>query len=78
MEIVDVVRKLIGAIEPVGETQTDNKRFENLRAMTALVDELLNDLNDVSGCKICHEHSKKKAGEFAHGFLKNIGEDLRQ
>lgn len=77
MEIVDVVRKLVGAIEPVGETHSDSQRFENLRAMTALVDELVNDLNDVSRNSVCHEHSKKKAGEFARGFLKTIGEDLR-
>ena len=31
MEIIDIVRKLTGLIEPVGETHTDDKRFENLQ-----------------------------------------------
>lgn len=65
MEIADVVRKLVGAIEPVGETHTDSERLDNLKFMTALVDELLADLNDISGYRVCHEYSKKKAGEFA-------------
>ena len=41
MEVYDVVKKLIGPIEPVGESHTDEKRFENLKALTELVDSLL-------------------------------------
>jgi hypothetical protein len=36
MEIYDVVNKLVGPIMPVGKTETDETRFENLRVMTEL------------------------------------------
>ena len=78
MEIVDVVRKLIGPIEPVGETYSDEERLENIKTMTALVDELLHDLNEVAGYRVCHEYSKKKAGEYARSFLQNIRRDYGQ
>lgn len=75
MELVDVVRKLVGPIDPVGETHTDAERFKNILAMTVLVDMLLGDLNDVSRHLISHEHSKNKAGKYARDFLKNISRE---
>jgi hypothetical protein len=37
IDIYKVVKKLIGAIEPVGATHIDEGRFENLKVMTELV-----------------------------------------
>ena len=34
IDVYKVVKKLIGEIDPIGETQTDDERFENLKAMT--------------------------------------------
>ena len=31
MELIDVVRKLVGPISPIGESHADEKRFENLK-----------------------------------------------
>ena len=74
IEIYDVVKKLIGKIRPVGETNTDNKRLENLKEMTELVDKLLIDIDKVA-CqyKDSHEYSVKQASEFAVKFLDKIG-----
>ncbi len=73
INVYDIVGKLIGAIEPVGETQTDNILFENLKAMTELVEALLADINEVAWrFKNCHEHSIKKACDYARKFLDNI------
>ncbi|GAI86093.1 unnamed protein product, partial [marine sediment metagenome] len=36
-----VVKKLIGNINPVGETNTDNERFENLKIICELTNKLL-------------------------------------
>lgn len=33
MDIYEVVTKLVGPIDPAGETHTDKKRFENLKVM---------------------------------------------
>lgn len=73
MTIHEVVKKLIGEIAPVGETNTDNARFENLKAMTELVDLLLSDIDNVANeNKDRQEFSMKRAGEFASGFFDRI------
>lgn len=69
--VYDVVKKLIGEISPVGETNEDNRRFENLQELTKLVDQLVMDIDNVSCKKDSYEHSVKKAGEFAYDFLTN-------
>ncbi len=70
----EVVKKLVGSIEPVGETNTDNERFENLKAMTELVDLLVRDIGWVRRSSISHEYSVKRAGEFASKYLtKGLG-----
>lgn len=62
MELYDVVKKLLGEIEPVAETNTDNARFENLKATTELVDKLLTGIGGVAyGFKNRHEYSVKRA-----------------
>lgn len=74
MDVYAIVKKLIGDIEPVGETNTDKKRFTNLEATTKLVDALLTDIDNVAyEYKDRHEHSVKKAAQFAGEFLTKIG-----
>lgn len=73
MTICDIVKKLIGKIEPIGETNTDNERFENLEAMTILVKELLTDIDSVAFKRKSSQFSIKRAGEFAGNFLDDIG-----
>jgi hypothetical protein len=70
----DVVRKLIGNIMPVGETNEDNRRFGNLESMCLLVNLLVQDIDQlVYKNKNSYEGSVKKAVQFADKFLK---EDL--
>ena len=70
----EIVTKLIGPIAPVGETNTDNARFENLKNMTELVDELLTDIDAVAYLnKDRQEFSMKRAGDFASAFFDKIG-----
>lgn len=73
MEIYDVVTKLIGPISPIGETNADEQRFENLKVMTELVDKLLGDIDKVIPCKNRVEYSMKKAGEYADKFFSQLG-----
>jgi hypothetical protein len=56
-----IVNKLIGPIEPVGETTTDERRYENLKAQCELVEHLILDIQYVA----------KRAGEYADKFLTN-------
>ena len=65
IDVYEIVIKLVGPIEPVGETRTDEKCFENLKTMTELVERLLHDIADVAVQKERPEFSIKKAGEYA-------------
>ncbi len=69
MDTYEVVKKLLGEINPVGESNTDAKRFENLKTTTELVDKLLFDIGHVAGCKTDQRYSMGKAGKFASLFL---------
>lgn len=73
MTLYDVVKKLVGDIDPVGETNADEKRFENLKDMTQLVDMLVGDIDRVASNKNRVEHSMKRAGQHADNFLTNLG-----
>jgi len=73
MDVHEIVSKLIGPIEPVGETHTDNERFENLKNLTELVEGLLYDIDRVASNKNRAEYSMKRAGQHAEFFINEIG-----
>jgi hypothetical protein len=73
MKIYEVVVKLIGPIMPIGETNTDDERLENLKEMTNLVDRLIYDIGCVIHNKNRPEYSMKKAGKFADDFFDSLG-----
>lgn len=74
IDIYKVVKKLIGEIKPIGETNTDNKRLENLKVMTELVDSLLTDIDEIAyNYKNNHQFSMKRASDFASKFQDKIG-----
>lgn len=74
MTVYDIVHKLIGPINPIGETNTDDRRFENLKDMTELVDQLLTDIDAVSYVnKDMAEFSRKRAAEYATKFFNQLG-----
>ena len=78
MELIDIVNKLTGPIDPVGETNADNERLDNLKAMIGLVGTLHEQIAEVSEYKDRVEYSMKRAGETANGYLEFIGEDLEE
>lgn len=70
MELNDVVMKLIGPVNPVGETRTDEERFENLKRLIALVDELTDEIEGVATSnRRSHEYSRKRAADLCDKFL---------
>jgi hypothetical protein len=72
MDHIQVVIKLIGPIAPVGETELDSERFENLKAQCEVVEALIMGLQHVANtCKDRYEFSVKRAGEYANRFLEN-------
>lgn len=70
MELKEIVLKLTGEIQPVGETTTDNKRFENLKVLCELVNELVSEIDNVSFYnKDRCEYSMNRSGKYANEFL---------
>jgi|9_EtaG_2_1085328.scaffolds.fasta_scaffold10749_2 hypothetical protein len=72
MTNTDVVKKLVGKIQPEGATHIDTERFENLKAMCELVNDLVTEIDRVAyDNRYRHEYSMKKAGDYASNFLIN-------
>jgi hypothetical protein len=72
MTHLEIVNKLIGPIEPVGETTADDARYANLKAKCELVEQLILDIQFVANTnKGRSEYSMKRAGEYAERFLEN-------
>ena len=68
-DIYKVVLALIGDVKPVGETHTDDVRYENLAKLTALTDALLDDIDEIATeNKDRVECSMRRAGKFCSDF----------
>lgn len=66
MTLCDVVMKLVGPIHPIGESNEDERRFENLKILAELLDYLKCEILSVAcNCEHRHEASMQKAGKFA-------------
>ena len=68
----DIVKKLIGDIHPVGETYTDEERFENIRAMALLAEEIIAELEKEIKNDDRYEYSIKRSGTFTKNGLKTL------
>lgn len=69
---LEIIENLIGKIDPVGESNEDDIRFENLKEMCELADLLIVKIDNVAyRNKNRPESSIKRAAEYADDFLKN-------
>lgn len=70
MEVKEIVQKLIGPIYPVGKSEVDAERLENLKKMCELVDDLITEIDSVAyHNRHSREASVKACAEFASAFL---------
>jgi len=72
IDISAVVHKLIGPINPVGESGPDEQRLANLKVMTVLIEDLMYEVNKVAHNKTRYEHSMQLIGKHADGFIRYI------
>ncbi len=72
MELKDVVMKLIGPVNPIGESNTDDSRFENLKTLCDLTEDLIITISKVTQYKDCPEYSMERAGKFAEKAINNL------
>lgn len=69
MNVTEVVKRLIGEIEPIGDSRIDEKRFENLKVWCCVAEDMIAELSKVADFKSKPEHSMSRAGKFSEGAL---------
>jgi len=68
--IIEVVMKLTGEVHPVADSSIDDKRFENLKILCDVANQLIKVIDDVSyQYKDSHFGSMQKASTYANKFL---------
>ena len=72
----EIVKKLIGGIQPVADSRVDELRFRNLESTCELVDKLMNDICGVARMCDRPEASVKKASLYAETFIQDLKGEL--
>jgi len=70
--IYEVTQRLLGLIEPQGESNIDAVRFDNLQDTIDLTGRLINDIIYVARHKLRHESSMSRAGKKADNFITDL------
>lgn len=68
--------KMLGEIEPVGETNEDNKRYENLPKYDLVTRDYIGALYRASTYKDSVRASEKKIGELAYKYLQYLKQEI--
>lgn len=72
MDLYEIVTKLAGPVESVGETNSDEKRLGNLKSVIELTDKLLSDISRAAASANYPEASRAKIGRTAQDFLDGV------
>lgn len=78
MTHLDIVKKLVGNINPTGDSSRDGERLENLKTMCNLVEDLIGEIQFVTRDKDAYESSVKEIGQFAFKFLSRLKEEINE
>ena len=70
--ILEVINKLVGNIEPYGESHHDEIAYNNQEELIYIIRELIGDLGANSRYENRVEYSVKKIGKRAHDSLKDL------
>lgn len=76
MNHYEIVKKITGPINPIGVTETDTERFENLKDTLDLIYILVGEIKFIASKAGAQEHSINKAGTYAKEFLIAIKNDI--
>ena len=74
--VEEVTTRLLGAIEPQGETNIDNVRYENLKQTIELTEFLIDKIIMVARNKDAPEYSVNRAGNEADDFISRLKEKV--
>ena len=74
MDLYDIVMKLVGPVDPVGSSEIDRERMENLKVLLDLTDQLLSAIDLVATLnKNRTEWSMKQAGQLCDNWQDKMG-----
>lgn len=74
MDTYEIIKKLIGPIDPTGRHEVDVERGRNLSTLLHVVNRLMFDINLVARHKDSHEESVRHLGQKASAFLQELSE----
>ena len=77
-EIVKIVEKLNGNLAPVGETNADERSYENLKRLENILDELLDSIQWLFPNRNSYEYSVKRIGDEAVTYLRSVRENINE
>ena len=69
MNLHEIVTKLVGPVDAIGEHNADQKRLANLKVLTELVEMLLLDIHYAAHSANNYQDSMKAIGKYAKDFL---------
>ena len=72
MSVEEILEKLLGKIEPVGETNEDNKRYENIENYKKALNFIFGRLEKASLYADRKEYSMQKIGKECKEFLRDF------
>jgi hypothetical protein len=76
MNLPEIVEKLTGPIQPIGESNVDHARLENIDKVIELTESLVNDLIKASTNATRYEASMKAIGVRARTALREIMDNI--
>ena len=76
MSIEEILKRLFGRIAPVGETNEDNRRYENIENYYEALNFIIKELKYVSKYKDRNEYSMQKIGKECLNILQQLKIDI--
>lgn len=77
-QLADIILRLNGSVEPIGDSAVDEPRFNDLVRLLGAIDVLLSEIYVVSKNADHYEYSRKRAGETAVNWLKATKEWIEE
>jgi len=72
MDLFEIVMKLNGQVQPVGETNEDALRLNNIKRLTELTDRLFGEIDNAASNAKRNEISMRLIGEHAKEFIDRV------
>ena len=73
MNIIEILRKLLGEIEPYGDTNIDKERYENIQNYYEVLSFIISKLRESAKLKDRQEYSINKIANECYDILKEYG-----